>query len=82
MLYEAFVLIRGNRVVVLFIPFLKKRESVEKFGKTNNGLVFTFLFLRASTAGKPQPVSPITTKASENMFSADTRLSGTLLGPG
>ena len=63
-IYEAFVLIGGNRVMLLFISFLEERECVEKLGRRKNGLVSIFPFLSASIADKPYPISPIITNAS------------------
>ena len=47
-----------------------------------HGPVSTFSFLSARRATKPHLSSPITTKASQITFSAETVLSETLLGPG
>ena len=82
MIYEAFFFDRGTMVVLLCIAFLEERECVEKLGRTMNKLVSTFPFLHASNAEKPHLSSPITTKASQITFSAETVVSKTLLGPG
>ena len=37
-------------MVLLLIAFQHERESVDKLGRTKNGLVYTFPFLRASNA--------------------------------
>ena len=66
-------------MLVLCIVFLEERESEEKLRAMKNGLVFTFPFLYASYAEKPNLSSPIKTKASEILFSAETGLSETLL---
>jgi hypothetical protein len=50
-----------NRVVLLFIAFLEEREFVEKFGRMNNELIYTFPLLHANHAEKPHLSSPITT---------------------
>ena len=52
MIYEAFVLMGGNRIAFLFIVFLEERECVEKLGMMYNGLVSTFPFCYASIAEK------------------------------
>ena len=48
---------------LLSSAFLEEKESVEKLGKVNNGLAYTFSFLNARNAEKPYPICPITTKA-------------------
>ena len=67
----------GNTVVLLCFAFLEERESVEMPGRMKKGLVSTFPFLFVSNAEKP-----ITTKASQIIFSAKIGLSETLPGLG
>ena len=69
-------------MVLLVIAFLEEKESDEKLGMIKNGLVSTFLFPDELNSEKCHLSSPITTKASKIMFSAETGLSETLLGPG
>ena len=78
-IYKTLILIWGNRTVLLCIAFLEEK-SVENLDRMKNELVSTFPILHASDAVKPHPSSPIKTKASK--ASAETRLSGTLLGLG
>ena len=63
-IYEAFVLMGGTRVVLIFIAFLEAMECVEKLGRMKSGLVSTFPFLHAKNAEKHHLSSPITTQAS------------------
>ena len=63
-IYEAFVLMGGTRVVLIFIAFLEEMECVEKLGKMKSGLVSTFPFLHAKNAEKHHLSSPTTTQAS------------------
>ena len=80
-IYETFVLMGGNRVVLLFFAFLEEKR-VQKLDRMKDGLVSTFLNLHASHAEKPHLISSIKTNASQIMFSAETGFSETLLGPG
>ena len=47
---------------LLCIAFLEQRECLEKYGRID-GLVTTPFFLEETNAEKPNPSSPITTKA-------------------
>ena len=71
-----------NMVVLLFIYYLEERECVEMPGRMKNGHVSTFPFCPCKPYRGTPPTTPITRKASGNMFSAETGLSETLLGPG
>jgi hypothetical protein len=68
----------GNWMVLLFTAFLDKRGSIKKLD--HSWLDFSPLFIFSN--GAMHLSSPIKTKASKIMFSAETGLSEILLGPG
>ena len=64
LIYEAFVLIGGNIMVLLCIAFMEERECAEKLGRMKYRLASTFSFIYSSNADKLHLSSTNAKKAS------------------